>query len=80
MRSITVSEHCFDEEFLISGGFACYEFNGALDDLLFFDIHHRESVTNLALVLDVSWKTEKQVSYCLDSYLFEFLYVGISGM
>lgn len=80
MGSITIRENRFDEEFFIASHLTREEFDSTLDDLFLVDIHHRETITNFTLVLDISGKTEEQVSYGFNSYFLEFFYVGISSM
>lgn len=80
MRTIPVSEDCFDEEFFVPGHLTREYLDLTSYDLFFFDIQKRELFTYITLVLDIARKICEEIAHSLNPHFVELLDIAIRCM
>jgi hypothetical protein len=78
--AVRIDENGFDEEFFVAREFGREEFDGALDRLFFPEVDIRKSRREVALVLDVARKIEKQIFHAFHSRARELFDIRIGRM
>ena len=78
--SISIDEDGLDKEFFVPGILGCDEFNFTFHHLFVDDIERRELLTDITLVLDISWEIREEIHHGLDLRFAETLDIRISSM